>query len=142
MKRKLIKGSSISYVRKIFRKTSISYTLTCAYQGVANVSVSQNVAYILSGRTYKAKKIRSQKIENAKLKADEIKIYKDVYNNLMSAAHNSPVFQFFLLQVSNCRKNNFLVLCVFLKDNLNPTQDGDGGRWGLGCNKPLPVFLL
>ena len=84
----------------------------CVYQGVANVSVSQNVAYILSGRTYKSKKIRSQKIENAQLKADEIKIYKDVYNNLMSAAHNSPVFQvFFVVSLKLPKKQIFTSVC-------------------------------
>ena len=39
------------YVRKIFRKTNISYPLihtrACAYQGVRNVSFSENFAYVL-----------------------------------------------------------------------------------------------
>ena len=43
--------SSIKYVRKIFRKTNISYPLIrtrrCAYQGVGNVSYSENFAYVL-----------------------------------------------------------------------------------------------
>ena len=47
------KGSSIKYVRKIFRKTSISNPLirtrTCAYQGVRNASFSGNFAYVLNG---------------------------------------------------------------------------------------------
>ena len=47
------KVSSIYYVRKIFRKTSISYTVirtrTCAYQEVRNVSFSENFAYVLKG---------------------------------------------------------------------------------------------
>ena len=42
-------GSSILYVRKIFRKTNISYSLiqtkTCAYQGVRNVSFSKKFGY-------------------------------------------------------------------------------------------------
>ena len=45
-------GSSIEYARKIFRKTNISYPLirtrTCAYQGVRNVSFSENFAYVLN----------------------------------------------------------------------------------------------
>ena len=54
------KGSSIKYVRKIFRKTNISNPLirtrTCAYQGVRNVSFLENFAYVLNGwllNTYK-----------------------------------------------------------------------------------------
>ena len=46
-------GSSIKYVRKIFRKTNISNflirTRTCAYQGVRNVSFSENFTYALNG---------------------------------------------------------------------------------------------
>ena len=42
---KLVKGLLIYYVRKIFRKTNISFpvtrTPTCAYQGVRNVSFSE-----------------------------------------------------------------------------------------------------
>ena len=48
-----VKGSFIKYVRKIFRKTNISNPLirtrTCAYQGVRNVSFSENFAYVLNG---------------------------------------------------------------------------------------------
>ena len=44
---------SFKYVRKIFRKTNISYPLICtrtyAYQGVKNVSFSENFAYVLNG---------------------------------------------------------------------------------------------
>ena len=40
-------GSSIKYVRNIFRKTNISNPLirtrACAYQGVRNVSFSENL---------------------------------------------------------------------------------------------------
>ena len=47
------KWSSISYVRKIFRTTNISYLLmraqTCAYQGVRNTRFSENFAYVLNG---------------------------------------------------------------------------------------------
>ena len=47
-------GSSIKYVRKIFWKTSISNTLirtrTCAYQGVRNISFSENFTYELSSK--------------------------------------------------------------------------------------------
>ena len=46
-------GSSIKCVRKIFRKTNISNPLirthTCAYQGVRNVTFSENFAYVLYG---------------------------------------------------------------------------------------------
>ena len=46
-------GSSIKHKRKIFRKTNISNPLirirTCAYQGVRNVSFSENFAYLLNG---------------------------------------------------------------------------------------------
>ena len=45
-------GSSIKYVHKIFRKTNISNPLirtrTCAYQGVRNVSFSENFACVLN----------------------------------------------------------------------------------------------
>ena len=51
--RNMWKGTSIKYVRKIFRKTNISNPLirtrTCAYQGVRNVSFSENFAYVLNG---------------------------------------------------------------------------------------------
>ena len=44
--------SSISYVRKIFRKTNISYPLirtrSCAYQEVRNVNFSENFAHVLN----------------------------------------------------------------------------------------------
>ena len=47
------KGPSIKWVRKIFRKTNSSNPLirirTCAYQGVRNVSFSENFAYVLNG---------------------------------------------------------------------------------------------
>ena len=47
-------GSSIKYVRNIFRKTNIYdpliRTRTCACQGVRNVSFSKNFAYVLNGR--------------------------------------------------------------------------------------------
>ena len=47
------KESSIKYVRKIFQKTNISNPLirirTCAYQGVRNISFSENFAYVLNG---------------------------------------------------------------------------------------------
>ena len=50
---KSAEGSSIKYIRKIFRKTSISTSLictrTCACQGVTNVSFSENFAYVLNG---------------------------------------------------------------------------------------------
>ena len=43
-------GSSIKYLRRIFRKTNISNPLirtrTCVYQGVKNVSFSENFAYV------------------------------------------------------------------------------------------------
>ena len=46
-------GSSIKYVRKIFRKTNISNPPTrthqCAYKGVRNVSFSGNFAYVFNG---------------------------------------------------------------------------------------------
>ena len=46
-------GLSIKYVRKIFRKTNTSNPLmrarTCAYQGVRNISFSENFAYVLHG---------------------------------------------------------------------------------------------
>ena len=44
----MCQGSFIQYVREIFRKTNISYSLirthtrTCAYQGVRSVSFSEN----------------------------------------------------------------------------------------------------
>ena len=48
-----LKGSSIKYVRKTFRKTNISNplirTCTCEYQGVRNVSFLENFAYVLNG---------------------------------------------------------------------------------------------
>ena len=48
-----LKESSIKYVCKIFRKTNVSNPLirtrTCAYQGVRNVSFSENFAYVLNG---------------------------------------------------------------------------------------------
>ena len=47
------KGSSIKYVRKIFQKTNISNPLIrirmCAYQGVRNISFSEDFAYVLNG---------------------------------------------------------------------------------------------
>ena len=47
------KGSFIKYVRKIFQKTNISNPLirirTCAYQGVRNISFSEDFAYVLNG---------------------------------------------------------------------------------------------
>ena len=47
------KRSSIKYGGKIFRKTNISNSListrTCAYQGVRNVSFSEDFAYVLNG---------------------------------------------------------------------------------------------
>ena len=46
------KGSFIYYVHKIFQKTNISYPLirtrTSAYQGVRNVSFSENFANVLN----------------------------------------------------------------------------------------------
>ena len=46
--------SPIYYVCKIFQKTNISYPLirtrTCVYQGLRNVSFSENFAYVLNGR--------------------------------------------------------------------------------------------
>ena len=46
-------GPPIKYGRKIFRKTNISnlliHTRTCAYQGVRNVSFSENFAHVLNG---------------------------------------------------------------------------------------------
>ena len=45
-------GSSIKYVRKIFRKTisnPLIRTRTCAYQGVRNVNFAENFAYVLNG---------------------------------------------------------------------------------------------
>ena len=48
-------GSFIQYVRKIFRKTNISYLLirarTCVYQGVSNVSFSEDFKYVLNERS-------------------------------------------------------------------------------------------
>ena len=42
----------IHYIRNIFRKTNISYpqirTRTYAYQGVRNISFSENFAYVLN----------------------------------------------------------------------------------------------
>ena len=50
---RLFYGLSIKYIRKIFQKTNISEPLirtrTCAYQGVRNVSFSENFAYVLNG---------------------------------------------------------------------------------------------
>ena len=54
VERKIIQvgGNLVIFVRKIFRKINISYILiharTCAYQGVRNVSLSENVAYVLN----------------------------------------------------------------------------------------------
>ena len=51
----LLQGSFIYYVHKIFRKTKISYLLirTCsyAYQGVRNVSFSQNFVNVINERS-------------------------------------------------------------------------------------------
>ena len=48
--KRAFKGSFIYYVRKLFRKSNISYPLIrtrmCAYQGVGNVTFSENFAYI------------------------------------------------------------------------------------------------
>ena len=48
-----IGGPCIKYVRKISRKTNISNPLirmrSCAYQGVRNVSFSEDFAYVLNG---------------------------------------------------------------------------------------------
>ena len=48
-------GSSIQYVRKIFRKTNIPYSLvgtgTCAYQEVRYVGFSEIFAYLLNGQS-------------------------------------------------------------------------------------------
>ena len=48
-----LKGSSIKYLLKIFRKTNISNPLTRtrthAYHGIRNVSFSENFAYVLNG---------------------------------------------------------------------------------------------
>ena len=48
-------GSFIYYIRKIFRETNNSYhlirTRSCAYQGVRNVSFSENFAHKLNGRS-------------------------------------------------------------------------------------------
>ena len=41
-------GSSIQYVRKIFRKPYISYPRICTRQEVKNVSFSKNFAYVLN----------------------------------------------------------------------------------------------
>ena len=45
-------GAILLYVRKFLRKTNISYLLVCtrmfAYEGVRNVSFSENFAYILN----------------------------------------------------------------------------------------------
>ena len=48
---KVPKGPSIKCVRKIFQKTITIFirTFTCVYQGVRNVSFSENVAYVLNG---------------------------------------------------------------------------------------------
>ena len=47
-----ILGPSIKYVRKMFRKNynPLIRTRTCAYQGVKNVSFSENFAYVLNGQ--------------------------------------------------------------------------------------------
>ena len=46
-------GRSIYHLRKIFRKTNISYPLIgtrkCEYQGVRNLSSLENFAYVLNG---------------------------------------------------------------------------------------------
>ena len=46
-------GSSIKYLRNIFRKTNVSNPLICtrmcAYQGVGNDRFSENFAYVLNG---------------------------------------------------------------------------------------------
>ena len=45
--------SPIKYIRKTFRKTSISNhlirTRKCVYQGIRNVSFAENFAYVLNG---------------------------------------------------------------------------------------------
>ena len=41
-------GSFIKYIRKIFRKTYISYVRTCPCQGVINVDFAENLAYVLN----------------------------------------------------------------------------------------------
>ena len=47
------KEASVKYVRNISRKSNIPNPLirtrTCAYQGVRNVSFSENLAYVLNG---------------------------------------------------------------------------------------------
>ena len=47
-----IMESFIYYIRKIFQKTNISYLLirtqTCEYQGVRNVSFSENSANVIN----------------------------------------------------------------------------------------------
>ena len=49
----LAQRSFIWYVREILQKTIISYPListrTSAYQGVRNVSFSENISYLLNG---------------------------------------------------------------------------------------------
>ena len=68
-------GPSIKYVRKFFRKTNISNPLirtrTCAYQGVRNVSFSENFAYVLNGWLHPSKEQsshRSFSVKNGVLK--------------------------------------------------------------------------
>ena len=57
------KGSSISYVSKVFRKTHISYPLirasTQTYQGVRNIGFSENFAYVLNESSHTEKHQRT-----------------------------------------------------------------------------------
>ena len=65
-------------VRKTFRKTNISYPLiqtrTCAYQGLRNVSFSENVLYVLNEwfpTDFKKLKLQKAEILGRAVKSDE-----------------------------------------------------------------------
>ena len=84
-------GLFIKYVRKIFRKTNISNPLirtrTCAYQGVRNVSSSENFSYVLYGCP--------------------------LIKNISTISHNVVLFQFYFWKVPT---RLYCFICIILKE--------------------------
>ena len=115
----------MTYVHKIFEKTNISYPLihtrTCAYQGVRNVSFSENFAHVLNGwpLTYFFKKTFCRpKRKQQQCWATERNFPKNVFVHKWKEAKRITLNKTLTLIFDPYCKASFVSSCDFLNRTL------------------------
>ena len=91
-------GSFNQYVRKIFQKTNISYSLirtrTCVYQGARNISFSENFSIVLNKLILQVVLIFARSVSIGRIiKKFDLPMKKGQHMKIFSFCHNFPMWR-------------------------------------------------